>query len=186
MIIAIGSTNAAKVLAVKEVLLNSNLGHFQITSQDVKSEVSEQPLTLQETTLGAKNRAKNAFFNSQCKYAFGIESGFMESLETSTGYLHISVCSIYEGKNHYIGLSSGYEVPAEILDLVINKQMKLSQACLQSGISSNEKIGSTEGLIGVLTRGRIDRKEYSKQCIMTALLQLENLKWYQPNTPSKN
>ena len=29
-------------------------------------------------------------------------------------------------------------------------------------------------IIGVLTKGKIDRKEYSKQCVMTAVLQLEN------------
>ena len=56
--------------------------------------------------------------------------------------------------------------------------MDLSQACLDSGISTNTKIGSTEGLIGILTKGRVDRKEYSKQCVMAAVLQLENNDWY--------
>ena len=77
------------------------------------------------------------------------------------------------------------ELPPQILELILSKKMNLSQACLHSGISNNAKIGSTEGLIGVLTRGRVDRKEYSKQCISTAILQLENAEWYvQKQTPS--
>lgn len=74
--------------------------------------------------------------------------------------------------------STGFEIPLKLLELILEKKMDLSQACLHSGISSNVKIGSTEGLIGILTKGRVDRKEYSKQCVMAAVLQLQNSDWY--------
>ena len=90
----------------------------------------------------------------------------------------VSVCSIYDGENYYTGLSTGFEIPLQILELILDKGLDLAQACLQSGISDNAKIGSTEGIIGVLTKGKIDRKEYSKQCVTSALLQLENADWY--------
>ena len=80
--------------------------------------------------------------------------------------------------NYYTGLSTGFELPPQILRLVLDQKMDLSQVCLQSGISHNTSIGSTEGLIGVLTKGKVDRKEYSKQCVVTAVLQLENSQWY--------
>ncbi len=178
--IAIGSTNEAKVLAVKESIVNSpSLSKAQVVSVSTSSDVSDQPLSLQETILGAKNRARNAFNKcDSCRYSFGIESGLMETSDVSTGFLHVSVCCIYDGENFYTGLSTGFELPLQILELVLNKKMDLSQACLHSGISNNAKIGSTEGLIGILTKGRIDRKEYSKQCISTAMLQLENSEWY--------
>lgn len=180
MIIAIGSTNAAKVLAVKEVILDSpNLAKAEVISLSASSDVSSQPITLQETIQGAKNRAKNAFNQlTSCSYSFGIESGLMEASETATGFLHVSVCCIYDGQSFFTGLSTGFELPPQILQLILEKKMDLSQACLQSGISTNTKIGSTEGIIGILTKGKIDRKEYSKQCVFAAVLQLENAVWY--------
>lgn len=180
MIVAVGSTNEAKVLAVKESLSASpRFSNAKIVSLSASSDVSSQPLSLQETILGAKNRAKNAFNNCEgCAYSFGIESGLMESPEVATGYLHTCAGCIYDGTRYYIGLSTGFEVPPQILTLLLENKMDLSQACLESGISHNSNIGSTEGLIGVLTKGKIDRKEYSRQCILTALLQLENAEWY--------
>ncbi len=182
MIIAVGSTNQAKVLAVKEVLLDSPYFFtFKVVECQVGSDVSDQPISLQETIEGAKNRARNAFEKCDCKYSFGIESGLMEAAETLSGYLHVSVCCIYDGNNYHTGLSTGFEIPPQILDLILHKKMDLSQACLHSAISSNIEIGSTEGLIGVLSKGKIDRKEYSKQCVIAAVLQLENYDWYVPN-----
>lgn len=180
MIVAIGSTNEAKVLAVKEIIeCSPPFSGAQVKAISINSDVSDQPLSLQETIQGAKNRAKNAFNKcDECNYSFGIESGLMETSDVSTGFLHVSVCCIYDGENYYTGLSTGFELPPQILELILTKKMDLSQACLYSGISNNEKIGSTEGLIGVLTKGKINRKEYSKQCITTAILQLENAEWY--------
>lgn len=94
MVIAVGSTNEAKVLAVKEVLLDS--AHFstvKVIECSVGSDVSDQPISLQETIQGAKNRARNAFEKCDCKYSFGIESGLMEAAETFSGYLHVDEAS---------------------------------------------------------------------------------------------
>lgn len=56
----------------------------------------------------------------------------MEAYETSTGFLHISICCIYDGENSYIGLSTGFELPPQILELILDKKMDLSQACLHA------------------------------------------------------
>jgi len=180
MVIAVGSTNVAKVNAVREAMMESpRFTSTEIVSVETSSDVSSQPMTLQETIQGAKNRAKNAFERCEgCSYSVGIEGGLMETDEAATGYLHISACSIYDGKHHYIGLSTGFEIPPLILELILDKKMDLSQACLKAGISQNTNIGSTEGLIGVLSKGRMNRKTYSKECVLTALLQLENAEWY--------
>ncbi len=77
-----------------------------------------------------------------------------------------------------MGFSTGFEIPPHVLELVLNKKMDLTQACLHCGISDNKQLGSEEGLIGILTNGKVNRKEYSKQCISAAILQLENSKWY--------
>ncbi len=76
MVIAVGSTNEAKVLAVKEALLDSvRFSKVEVIALSVGSDVSDQPISLQETIQGAKNRAKKVFNQSACKNGFGLESG---------------------------------------------------------------------------------------------------------------
>lgn len=181
MIIAVGTTNIIKIQAVEEVIRNyPQLAKANVYSFSVPSEIAEQPLSLEEIITGAKNRAKNAYVACDlCDYSFGIESGLFEANGTQTGFLEACICCIYDGDNYHIGLSCGFEIPPPILTLVLDKKRDLSQACYESGITTNSKLGASEGLIGILTKGRVDRKEYTKQSITTALIQLENAVWYQ-------
>lgn len=180
MIIAVGSTNKAKVQAVEEVVREyPALIQAKIVSLAVPSGISAQPLSLKETIQGAKNRAVKAFEGcTSCKYGFGIESGLCEAPGTKTGYLHLCACSIYNGTDSHVGFSTAFEIPGQILNLIFQHKMDLTQACLHAGISENVNLGSEEGLIGILTKGRVDRKRYTKECIVTALIQLENASWY--------
>lgn len=180
MKIGVGTTNSVKIQAIEEVVKDYPLfSGAKIFSLSVSSEISEQPLSLEEIISGAKNRARNAYSASPCTYSFGIESGLFEASGTQTGFLEACICCIYDGINTHIGLSCGFEVPFPILRLILDEKMDLSQACYHSGITTNSKLGAAEGLIGLLTKGRIDRKEYTKQCIRTALIQLENARLYQ-------
>jgi len=55
----VGSTNKVKLDAVREAISQySRFNGGMILSVDVKSGVGSQPMTLEETTLGAINRAK--------------------------------------------------------------------------------------------------------------------------------
>jgi inosine/xanthosine triphosphatase len=178
--LVLGSTNIAKVQALEETVRDyPHLAGATVVSLSVPSDVTDQPLSLEETIQGANNRAKNAFEASHpCSYGIGVESGLCTAPGTETGFLHVSVCSIFNGTRYYAGLSTGFEIPPAILTLLTDKKLDLSQACIESGITTNHQIGSTEGLIGILTKGRIDRKEYSKQAIRSAFIQLECAEWY--------
>lgn len=180
MIIALGSTNPVKLKALEELIQNyPELSNAKILSFSVPSEVSDQPLSLEEIIKGAKNRARNAFNERvDCTYSFGIESGLFEAVGTSTGFLEACICSIYDGSNFYIGLSCGFEVPSQILKFVLEDKMDLSQACYAAGITSKTNLGSSEGLIGVLSKGHINRKEYTQQAIVSALIQIQSRSWY--------
>lgn len=180
-IIVVGSTNLVKIQAVKEVLLAyPTFVSSRILSHAAPSGISEQPMSLEETIQGAKNRAKGAFqVNPDCHYSFGIESGLIEAKGSSTGFIETSICCIHDGKNYHLGMSCGFEVPRKILDFVLRHKMDLSQACHAAEVTANPKLGSEEGLIGVLTKGRIVRKDYTKQSVITALAQLENESLYQ-------
>jgi inosine/xanthosine triphosphatase len=180
MHIAVGSTNTVKVEAVKEKIKEYPLlSDFNVVSCSVASEISQQPMSLEEIILGAKNRARNAYaLNAPCYVSFGIESGLFKAPGSATGYLEACICAIFDGTYYHVGLSCGFEVPPDILKYVIEDKKDLSQACFESGITQNQKLGSSEGLIGILSKGRIDRKEYTKQSITTALIKLENKHLY--------
>jgi len=181
MKIAIGTTNEIKVQALEETLNDyPQFVRAIVSSFSVPSGIAEQPLSLEEMIRGAKNRAHNAYLACNgCHYSFGIESGLFEAVGSQTGFLEACICCIFDGVDFHVGLSCGFEVPPQILGLVLDNNKDLGQACYESGITANSKLGAAEGLVGILTKGRINRKEYTKQCITTALVQLENALWYQ-------
>ncbi len=85
--VVVGSTNLVKVDAVKAAFTNQ-LGLEDLTLIAVKviSGVSDQPIGLEETRLGAFNRMKNAFQVSGAKihYTVGVENGMVKGEELST------------------------------------------------------------------------------------------------------
>ncbi len=179
-ILAVGSTNGPKVRAVQEILKEYPfLSSAVVVPIAVQSEVADQPMSLEETILGAKNRAENSFKSVlDARFSVGIEGGLMPAIGSQTGFIHMCVCSIYNGKRHHIGLSTGFEIPPDVLRLILEKNMDLSQACFHAGITDHPQIGAQEGLIGILTNGRVTRQLYCRESIIAALVQLENAHWF--------
>src|SRR3989338_6992451 len=97
MKIIIGSKNPQKVAAVEEIIQDYDfLKNAAVDSVAAASEVSDQPLSLDETIQGAVNRACNAFKN--CDYSIGLESGLMRVPQTKTGYMDFCACAIFDGE----------------------------------------------------------------------------------------
>ena len=176
MKICIGSTNNAKIAAVKEIIADYPiLASAEVTNMDVDSRVPKQPTSLQDIVIGAMNRAEGAFKN--CNYSFGIESGIFQ-LPTTVRYMDICVCAIYDGKDRpAIGYSSGFEVPPEILKFIF-KGMELREATLATGLTTEEDIGNSKGLVDILTNGRLDRKGLTIEAVRNALIILERKELY--------
>ena len=173
MKVNVGSQNKAKVWAVAEILEEyEQLKDAQVDGIAVGSGVSAQPKSLDETITGAKNRARDAYQN--CAYAVGIESGLMHVPQSKSGYMDVCVCAIYDGNEYHIGLSSAWEFPdRSVTNLMVKDGLDMSEAITKAWYTKNPNIGSDEGAIGILTKGRIDRKEYTKQAVRMALIHLE-------------
>jgi inosine/xanthosine triphosphatase len=177
MKINVGSKNEIKISAVKEIINKYDfLLKAKIIGIDTESKVSDQPKSIGETIQGAINRATNSF--SDCRYSFGLESGLMKVPHTKTGYMDFTACAIYDGTNHHLGLSSAFEYPTEVTQLVFNEGLDINQAFHKIGLTKDPKVGSSEGAIGILTKGRLLRKDYTKQAITMALIHLENKKLF--------
>ncbi|MFA5333595.1 MAG: inosine/xanthosine triphosphatase [Candidatus Nanoarchaeia archaeon] len=173
MKICVGSRNPVKLEAVMELFPKD-----EIISYKANSSVNEQPMSLGETLKGAKNRAYEAYNSIHASgiedyIGIGIESGIMPSKEAKTGYFNTCASVIYNGKDYFIGLSSGFEHPKEVLEL-ITKDCDVSNAYFKAGLTDNPRIGYSKGAIFILTKGLIDRKEYTKQGLRIAKASFEN------------
>lgn len=175
--ISIGTTNPTKIQAVEEVARTSPLfADLRIKFHAAPSGVSEQPMSVEETIQGAKNRAEKAF--NECKYSIGLESGLMQAPGTKTGMIEFCACAIYDGEHYSIGISCGFELPPKILEMIKKDGHDMGEAYFRSGMTQNPKLGSAEGAIGLLSKGRVTRKDYTVQAIEMALLQFENPELY--------
>ncbi len=171
--VKVGSTNNVKVEAVREILRDyPHLAHAEVETCETDSGVSAQPKSLEETIEGAINRAKQAFKN--CDLSVGLESGLMSVPKSRTGHMDVCACAIYDGREFYFGLSSAWEFrDRAIIDSMLGGGLDMSEAINRAGLTTNPKIGEEEGAIGILTKGRLTRKEYTKQAIRMALIHLE-------------
>lgn len=166
-----------KVQAVEEALRDfSEFASAKVASFEVDSGIHKQPKSMEQTVQGAMNRARNAF--KDCDLSVGLESGLIKVPNTKSGYMDIAMCAIYDGKNFHLGGSSVFEYPKSMIDLVFDKDYDISQAAKAVGFSHDEKIGQREGMIGLLTKGKLDRKGYGKQAVITALIHLLNPEHY--------
>jgi inosine/xanthosine triphosphatase len=173
MKIGVGSKNKTKVNAVAEVLKDYPL-FDGATVEGVAVEVEEfgHPKTLDETIDGAIERAKQAYVGHE--YGIGIEGGLMVVPQAGTGYMAVSVCTIFDGSHIHLGLSPACEWPRDVLDKILSEGLDGGQAMKASGLTAHEKVGVHGGVIEVLTKGRTNRTEQNKWAIMMALTQLEH------------
>lgn len=173
MKIHIGTKSPVKIQAVVDTISDYNIfKNAIIKTFMVNSGVSNQPMSLEETITGAKNRAEVIFKGSD--YSFGIESGLMVVPESKTGYMNVSVCAVCDGVEFHLGLASCFEFPREVTRLAVEEDMEISTAFKKAGLTTHDKIGYAEGGIGFMSKGRLCSVEYYKQSVLTALIHLEN------------
>ncbi|HYF29416.1 MAG TPA: inosine/xanthosine triphosphatase [Candidatus Paceibacterota bacterium] len=174
MKIVVGSRNPAKVEAVREILADyPRFKDAEIVGIEVPSGVPDQPTSFEEVTGGAVNRAQAAFID--CDYAIGLEAGFMRVPNAKSGYMNVSACAIHDGTDTHLGLSSAFETPdKEVMRLVVEEGLNFAEAANRTGLDPDPELGKKSGVIGKLTGGKINRKEYVQQSLVTALIHIDN------------
>ena len=169
MIIRVGSMNPVKLGAIREVMA-ARFPEARFQPVAAPSEVSDQPLGLEETLRGAKNRAKNAF--SDCFLSVALESGLVEVPGSNTGYMNLPACAIFDGREMYLGLGPAFELPLDVTRLVVEDGLELDPAVRRAGLTDNERIGYAQGIIGILRGGRVTRMDYSRPGVAMALVRM--------------
>lgn len=171
MIIRVGSKNPVKVEAVKEYF-----PEFDVEGVEVDSGTDEQPKSLQETLRGAQTRAERC--KGGADWGIGVESGIMPLNVRGADWLNIVTCSIWNGKKHCIGIGSGFIVPPKFINIALSDKVDLSEAAFQAGFTPKKRIGYEEGIISLLTDGKMARKPYIKQAIQMAMIQVNHPELY--------
>lgn len=179
MHILVGTRNKGKIQAVQNAL-QKHPAFTQATIEgcDVSSGVSHQPIGLDETITGAKQRAKHAYDSSPADFAIGLESGIFPVPHTKSEYMDTTACAIFDGTTYHLGLSSCFEYPKALIEKVLQEGKEISQGALELGFSDNPSFGQEAGMVGILTDGVVPRVAYSEQAIHMALIHLLQAEHY--------
>jgi non-canonical (house-cleaning) NTP pyrophosphatase len=89
-----------------------------------------------------------------------------------------TACAIYDGKQFHLGLSSCFEYPKKMIEGMLSQGKEVSDIALEMGFASERSFREGQGMIGVLTKSRINRIDYSYQAVQMALIHLENPEHY--------
>lgn len=165
MKIIVASKNPVKQRATNNVLQNI-YDELVVESVDVDSGVPDQPIGLQQTVDGAINRAKNAYSDSY-DLSVGIESGFLKTPHSITGYLDLQWCAIYDGDRITLGVSAGFEYPPLVVEEVL-KGKEVGE--VMDKVTGVDKLGQKKGAVSHLTHGMLDRTGNTEQCVLMAMI----------------
>ncbi len=175
--ISVGSVNPVKIQTTKNgfsSVFNDKL--LNIHGYSVESGVKDQPFGIEETLLGAKNRAISAFiefqteFGDKPNYSIGIEGGIStDANDTLLKRGQILECFawivIYDGVNFGMSKTATLTLP-KIISNYICDGVELGDAddIVFRSINSKQK----SGVVGHLTKNLIDRTAYYDQSVILA------------------
>lgn len=175
MKIAVGTQNKGKIEAVRQALINyAGYCYANIVGCVVESGVNNQPIGLDETISGAKNRARLAYESLTSDFGIGLESGIFLVPHTKSDYMDTTACAIYDGQQYHLGLSSCFEYPKEMIKKILNDGKEVSDIALELGFAQDRSFREDGGMIGILTKGVIPRIKYTEQAVHTAMIHLLN------------
>ncbi len=175
MKVIIGSNNPTKIQATEKGFqsLFPDIS-FIFEHTNIQSNVSDQPMTDDETRIGALNRVQNLQkLYPDYDYYVGIEGGIEK--DTCTGMNAFAWVVI--AKENKIGQSrsASFSLPVQIVDL-INQGYELGEADDMVFKQSNSK--QKTGAVGLLTHNVIDRTDLYRPAVILSLIPFKNKKLY--------
>ena len=174
MRIIVGSTNPNKITAVKDAF-SKYFQDMEVKGIAVESDVAPQPVTMEEIVAGARNRARNAY-REGCTFSIGLEAGLFAFPAAKTGYLDVTCCAIFDGKDFFLGLGPAFEYPEAILEKIFKEGKEASDAADE--VFKKKNIKHTEGIVGVMSKGVIKRKEFVEAAVLMALTRVVSKELY--------
>ncbi len=173
-LIIVGSQNPVKLSCTQNAFREIFEVDFAISGIHAASEVSDQPVGLEETLLGAKNRVKNAKISfPEAHYWVGIEGGVGKDSNGMFAFAWVYM-EDQNGKASQAQTATFY-LPKAVAELV-DSGMELGHA--DDKVFSQENSKQKGGSVGILTKQKITRAEYYSPAIMLALIPFLNRDLY--------
>lgn len=174
--IYIGSENPIKIESTRKGFeeVFKNISELEFVGKSVLSGVEDQPMTNEETLLGAENRAKSLKENfPDGDFFVGLEGGIQIIGDEMEAFAWIVVLG-----DKLVGKAqtSTFQLPPKIVEL-INLGIELGHADDMVFQRKNSKQGN--GAVGILTNNVIDRAEYYRHAVILALIPFVNVELYQ-------
>ncbi|MGX9135603.1 DUF84 family protein [Rummeliibacillus sp. JY-2-4R] len=154
MKVGIGTTNKAKVGAVLSVVTKHFHDILTFEHISVDSGVSAQPMSTEETRLGAMNRARKTLKKTDAELAFGLEGG----VTMIDDIMYLCNWGALALKNGQVLTAAGAQIPLpkEIADQIIaGRELGPVMDDFVHQLDTRQNVGA----IGIFTDGMIDRKE---------------------------
>lgn len=165
MVIAVGSTNPAKVGAVQSIFTRL-YPDAQVQGADVPSGVAAQPLGEAETRLGALNRASAALKAvAGAEFGVGLEGGIVFNPGELT-WLVSAVAVVHRDGRRSISLGPFCPLPPAVVDAV--KQGR-ELGHVMDELSGVQHSAHSQGAVGYLTRGLFPRSAAFEFLLAAAL-----------------
>lgn len=160
--VAVGSTNPAKIQATVDAF-QEVFGEIRITEKEVDSGVPDQPFG-NEIIDGSKNRAKRVLKITNADFGVGIESGIMK---LGGRWYNLGFITITDKKGKVgTGTCGWFECPSNILE-EIKKGKELDEVI--DKITGKKNVKKHDGIIGILTKGKVSREDLYKHGVLMAL-----------------
>jgi inosine/xanthosine triphosphatase len=176
--IVIASNNPVKIEATRqgfETMFPDE--DFQIEALSAPSGVSDQPMSSEETMLGATNRARGARHkHPKADFWVGIEGGVEAQGDDLAAFAWVAILSAsLAGKSR----TGTFSLPPQVAKL-IRQGKELGEADDIVFHQSNSK--QANGAIGILTGDIIDRTALYKHAIILALVPFKSPDLFQQET----
>lgn len=172
MQIVVASKNPVKINATN-LGFSTYFDDVKVRGVSVKSGVSDQPKSDEETLKGAENRVKNACSEfSDADYWVGIEGGICAKQGGLEAFAWIVIQSTQKtGKAR----TTTFQLPVKVAELIA-KGYELGEA--NDRLFKQENSKQKTGAVGLLTNNKINRTALYKQAVELALVPFLNPELY--------
>jgi len=187
MIIALGSTRAAKIMSVRAACariacVEATWGKAEIVARAVETSVPAMPLTDSHLMRGASERADAVrellkAEGERADYYVGLEGGFHSI--TIGGQRHTFLrgwAYASDGARGYYGAAPSVSVPLEIVGRVERSRRELGDVIDE--VAGERDVRSRQGAWGVLTRDLLTRSTSFETALLAAFAPFYNARIY--------
>lgn len=176
MKIAVGSTNPAKINAVKLAFASVWPREvLEIIGVDVASGVSNQPMSDKESIRGATNRAKRALKKSLADFGVGLEGGLHK---IDKNWFDKGWMVVIDKKGQMgIGSSINMLTPPEMMRMIQEEKLELGE--VNDLIFKRKNSKHAEGHFGLMTKNLITRTDAYKAALISALVRFIHPEFYE-------